>query len=604
MRPLIVANCSGFYGDRMSAAREMVEDGPIDVLSGDWLAELTMLILAKAARKNPDRGYAVTFVKQMEDVLATCLERNIRVVANAGGLNPRGCAEAVAKVAEGLGLKPKIAYVTGDNLLPQLSDLAAPESDGFRVMRGSPALDLERVVSANAYLGGWAVADALSAGADVVITGRTTDAALVCGPAAWWHEWERDDWDALAGAVVAGHVIECGAHATGGNYSFFTEIENMRHVGFPWAEIAADGSAVIGKHAGTGGEVSIGTVTSQILYEIASPRYFGPDVTTRFDTIELDELHTDRVRIHGVRGEPPTGWLKVSINMIGGFRNDLRIGICGLDVDAKAELLEAAFWDSCPYDRNAYDEVSIRLARSDQPDAQTNEQATAAWEITLKDTDKDKVGRAAANAAVELALASTPGFYLLSGPPGPGREFGVHASALVVADAVDQRIHLVGEALRRGLVADVEASAHPEAWPASEDHNDPRSEPNGQATAPAPLGTIIGARSGDKGGDANIGLFARSDEAWRWLDAYLTIDRLRELLPEVRGLEAERYRLPLIWSLNFVIHGILGEGVAASVRQDGQAKSLGEWLRSRVVDIPVALLPAAAVGEPASVTAR
>ena len=293
--PIRIANCSGFYGDRLSAAKEMVEGGPIDVLTGDWLAELTMLILARSQASRPGGGYARSFVTQMEQVMVTCLEKGIKVVSNAGGLDPAGCAAAVAEVADRLGLKPTIAYVDGDNLLPRLGELVASGVDLAHFETGEPIGDTSRFISANAYLGCWGIVDALDRGADIVITGRVTDAAVVCGPAAWHHRWARDDWDRLAGAVVAGHIIECGTQATGGNYSFFTEVPGMTRVGFPWAEVAADGSCVIGKHDGTGGEVSVGTVTSQLLYEIGSPAYLGPDVTARFDTIRLEQVARDRV---------------------------------------------------------------------------------------------------------------------------------------------------------------------------------------------------------------------------------------------------------------------------------------------------------------------
>ncbi len=239
--PIRIANCSGFYGDRLSAAREMVEDGPIDVLTGDWLAELTMLILARSRAKRPGGGYARSFVTQMEHVMGTCLDRGIKVVSNAGGLDPDGCADAVAEVAERLGLSPTIAYVTGDDLLPRLDELVAAGVDLAHFENGEPVGDTSRFISANAYLGCWGIVDALSRGADIVITGRTTDAAVVCGPAAWHHGWARDDFDALAGAVVAGHVIECGTQATGGNYSFFTEVPGMTRVGFPWPRSPATG---------------------------------------------------------------------------------------------------------------------------------------------------------------------------------------------------------------------------------------------------------------------------------------------------------------------------------------------------------------------------
>ncbi len=578
--PIRIANCSGFFGDRLSAATEMVDGGPIDVLTGDWLAELTMLILARTRMKRPGGGYARTFVAQMEDVMGACLERGIKVVSNAGGLDPAGCAAAVGEVAERLGLAPRIAWVDGDDLMPRLAELG---------LGGGAAL------TANAYLGCWGIAEALRLGADIVVAGRVTDAALACGPAAWHHGWARDDWDALAGAVVAGHVLECGAQATGGNYSFFTEIPRLAddpRFGFPWAEVAADGTAVIGKHDGTGGEVSIGTVTSQLLYEIGGPAYLGPDVTARFDTIRLEGAGPDRVRIAGVRGEPPPPTLKVGINELAGYRNTFEIALTGLEVAEKAAFAQAAFWDACPWAPEDFAAVDSRVIRTDRPDPATNEQATAVWRLTVRDPDEEKVGRALTNAMIETGLASIPGFFAPSGAPGPARPFGVFRAGAVPADDVPQRVHLDGETFEVSSVAPPgEVAVEPAPGPAA-------GAPAGP-TVDAPLGRVVGARSGDKGGDANLGVFVRTDEAWSWLDGYLTVGRLRELLPEVAGLDVDRFRLPNLRALNFVIGGLLGEGVAASTRPDAQAKSLGEWLRARVVPIPQALL---AAGGPAGET--
>jgi hypothetical protein len=582
--PIRIANCSGFYGDRLSAAREMVEDGPIDVLTGDWLAELTMLILARTQAKRPGGGYARSFVQQMEQVMGTCLDRGIKVVSNAGGLDPDGCAEAVAEVADKLGLSPTIAYVSGDNLLGRLDELVAAGVDLAHFDTGEPVGDTSRFISANAYLGCWGIVEALAAGADIVVTGRTTDAAVVCGPAAWHHGWARDDWDALAGAVAAGHVIECGTQATGGNYSFFTEVPGMARTGFPWAEVAADGSSVIGKHDGTGGEVSIGTVTSQLLYEIDSPAYLGPDVTTRFDTIQLDDAGADRIRLHGTRGEPPPPTLKVAMNELGGFRNDVGIALTGLDIEAKAQLVEEAFWVACPHRPEDFASVTTRLVRTDKDDPASNEEAVAVWRLTLKDPDERKVGRGVSNAMVELALATIPGYFGVSGGGREGRPYGVYRPALVPAELVPQHVVVLGG---DRTVVDSVAPAGPVVVGLPPEPAVPA--PTG-ATTPAPIGRVVGARSGDKGGNANLGVFARTDEAWAWLDGFLTVERLRHLLPETADLDVDRHRLPALRSLNFVIHGLLEEGVAASTRQDAQAKSLGEWLRARVVDIPDALL--------------
>jgi len=583
-RPIRIANCSGFYGDRHSAAVEMVEGGPIDVLTGDWLAELTMLILARTQLKRPGGGYARTFVTQMEQVLGTCLDRGIRVVSNAGGLDPAGCAEAVQEMAMRLGLAPTIAYVSGDDLLARLPELLDAGVDLAHLETGEPVGDVSRFITANAYLGCWGIVEALNLGADVVITGRVTDAAVVCGPAAWHHGWARDDWDALAGAVVAGHIIECGAQATGGNYSFFTEVPGMARVGFPWAEVAEDGSCVIGKHDGTGGEVSVGTVTSQLLYEIASPTYLGPDVSARFDTVALRQIGADRVSVSGTRGEPPPRTLKVAMNEVGGFRNDLTVALTGLDIEEKARVVEEAFWIASPYERDEFESVTTRLVRTDKADPPTNEEAVALWRVSVKDPDERKVGRAFSNAAVEIALATVPGFFGIGGAMRGGSPYGVFRPAVVPADLVPQHVVVLGG---ERTVID---SVAPEGAVAIEVDTPPAPPPAPGPTVAAPLGRVAGARSGDKGGNANLGVFARSDEGWRWLDSYLSTERLRVLLPETAALRIDRFALPNIRSLNFVLHNLLDEGVAASTRQDAQAKGLGEWLRSRVVDVPVALL--------------
>ena len=576
-----IANCSGFYGDRLSAAKEMVEGGPIDALTGDWLAELTMLILARTQAKRPGSGYARTFVTQMEQVMGTCLDQGIKVVSNAGGLDPDHCAEAVAEVADTLGLSPTIAYVNGDTLLPRLDELREAGIDILDPETGEPVAPIA-YISANAYLGAWGIVEALNQGADIVVTGRTTDAAIVAGPAAWHHGWARDDWDAMAGAVAAGHVIECGTQATGGNYSFFTEIPGLERAGFPIAEIEADGSSVITKHPGTGGAVTVGTVTSQLLYEIGPPGYLGPDVTARFDTMQLSQEGPDRVRMSGTKGERPPELLKVSMNAWGGYRSDIVLALTGLDIEAKAELLEAAFWEAAPVAPDAFASVTTTVARTDHDDPSSNEAATAQWRLTVKDADERKT-KAVAVGINDMALATIPGFYGLAGA-GIGTPFGVHTSGLVTADLVPQHIVVLG-----GDRTVVESVAPEGGDPVVAAGPDLPAVPDGE-TRRVPRGAILGSRSGDKGGNANLWVFARSIDAYAWMAQELTVERMRELLPEAAGLTIDRHELPNLWSLNFVIHGILQEGVAASTRQDGQAKSLGEWFRARHADIPEHLL--------------
>ena len=554
-----IGNCSGFYGDRLSAMQEMLIGGELDYLTGDYLAELTMLILGRDRMKNPDRGYAKTFLIQLEQCLGLALEKKVRIVANAGGLNPAGLAAAVDALADRLGLTVKVAYVDGDDLLPRAADL-----------------DLGTPLTANAYLGAWGIAECLDSGADVVVTGRVTDASVIVGPAAAHFGWGRDDYDRLAGAVVAGHVIECGVQATGGNFAFFGDVPDLLHPGFPLAEIHVDGSSVITKHAGTGGLVSVDTVTAQLLYEVTGARYANPDVTARLDTVELTDDGPDRVRITGVTGEAPPPTYKVSLNSIGGFRNAMTFVLTGLDIEAKAGLVQRQLGAALTVTPA---ELEWTLARTDHPDADTEEAASALLHCVVRDPDSTVVGRQFSSAAVELALASYPGFHVTA-PPGDGQVYGVFTAAYVDAAAV---AHTAVHA--DGTRVEIPPAAHTLPLRPAEDPALPPPMPDGP-TRRAPLGAVAGARSGDKGGSANVGVWARTDEQWRWLAHLLTVEKLRQLLPEAAELDVTRHLLPNLRAVNFVIDGLLGRGVAYQARFDPQAKGLGEWLRSRHVDIP------------------
>ncbi|WP_432984768.1 acyclic terpene utilization AtuA family protein [Dactylosporangium sp. CA-233914] len=555
--PLRVGNASGFYGDRATAWREMLDGGELDVLTGDYLAELTMLILGRDRLKDPATGYAKTFPRQLESVLGTAKERGVRLVANAGGLNPAGLAEAVRALAARLGLDVAVAHVEGDDVTGRATELGL----------GQP-------LTANAYLGAFGIAECLTAGADVVVTGRVTDASLVVGPGIARFGWTRADLDALAGATVAGHVLECGAQATGGNFAFFTELpDGARRPGFPLAELHADGSAVITKHPGTGGAVTVETVTAQLLYEIETPAYAGPDVVADFASVRLAQDGPDRVRITGARGAPPPPALKVGVNTLGGFRNAMTFVLCGLKIEEKAALVRAQLTDAL-----GPDGLDFTLARTDREDAPSQAAASALLTATVKDPDPKRAGRRFSQAAVELALASYPGL-ALSTPPGDATPYGVFTGHYVPQTAIEH-IAVRPDGTRRPIppptttrIPNIHVSGVTSVFVP-------------QNTIRRPLGDLFGARSGDKGGDANIGVWARSDEAYAWLRANLTVGRLKELLPETAQLAVERYDLPNLKAVNFVVRGILGEGVAAGTRFDPQGKALGEWLRSRIVELP------------------
>jgi hypothetical protein len=543
--------------------REMLTGGDLDYLTGDYLAELTMLILGRDRMKHPDRGYAKTFLTQLEECLGLAQDRGVRIVTNAGGLNPAGLADAVRALAERLGLPVRVAHVDGDDLAPRAEELG-----------------LGKPLTANAYLGAWGIVDCLDSGADVVVTGRVTDASVTVAPAAAHFGWSRTDYHQLAGAVVAGHVIECGIQATGGNYSFFTEVPDLTCAGFPLAEIHADGSSVITKHPGTGGLVSVDTVTAQLLYEITGARYANPDVTARMDTIALSADGPDRVRISDVAGEPPPPTLKVSLNSIGGFRNSTTFVLTGLDIEKKAELVRRQLESGLTVKPA---ELEWTLARTDHDDADTEEAASALLRCVVRDPDPANVGRQFSSAAVELALASYPGF-TVTAPPGDGQVYGVYTPGYVAAAKVPHTaVRADGTRVEIPCATDTLELARADSPPL------PEPLPAGP-TRRAPLGRIAAARSGDKGGSANVGVWVRTDEQWRWLANTLTVELLKQLLPETADLPVTRHLLPNLRAMNFVIEDILGQGVAYQARFDPQAKGLGEWLRSRHVDIPAVLL--------------
>lgn len=579
---IIIANCSGFLGDRMSAAGEMVRGGPIDVLTGDYLAELTMAILLKKKMKDPAGGYVSTFLKQMEDILAECLEKKIKIVSNAGGLNPAGLAEELRKMADKAGLKPKISYITGDDIMPNLKELMEGGEEFVHMDRGESLRHAKaRPISANAYLGGWGIARALDAGADIVVGGRLADAALVMGPAAWRFGWREDDWDRLAGAAAAGHIIECGTQATGGNYSFMDEVPSYINMGFPIAEICSDGSSVITKHPGTGGLVSAGTVKAQLLYEIRGPEYITPDVTARFDTIEISEEGRDRVAVRGAMGSPPPSTAKVCINVMGGFRNSMTVILTGLDIEKKAAVVEETLFDSLG-GRDTFDAADVSLVRCDREDARSNEEAFAYLRITLIDPDGERVGRIFSGKVVELALSSIPGF-TLAGPPSGSSPSVKYWPALISNRHINQRIFMDGNEI--AVVAPKIFESIKKFIPAGMEYP---AIMKGR-TVRAPFGYLFGTRSGDKGGNANLGVWAVTPESYGFLLGFLTMEKFMELVPDAGGFEIERYEFRNLLALNFYIKGILGDGASASVRSDPQAKTLGEYLRSRIIDLPVEL---------------
>ena len=573
-----IANCSGFYGDRLSAAKEMVDGGPIDVLTGDYLAELTMAILyGQKIQRGEKAGYVGTFLKQLKQIASSCSEKNIKVVSNAGGLNPKSMAEEVKNILDSEGLNLKVAYIDGDDFMDKFDELKK-NGDELKNLDTEVSLFKQSLpaVSANYYLGCWGIKQALDEGADIVICPRVTDAALVMGPAAWKFNLSRDDYDKLAGSLAAGHIIECGAQATGGNYSFFKEVPSFQNVGFPIAEIEESGNFKIYKHKGTGGLVSTGTVTAQLLYEISSPKYLSPDLIAHFDSLKIEDLGDDKVFISNIKGSPPTNKHKACINLAGGYKNSMELIVTGLDIEEKARIFTDELFRSLG-GKDVFDDVSIQLIRTDKEEPLTNEEAMAILKIDVKSSSPERVGRIFSAKVIELALANYPGWTAQS-EIKQASPFISYWPALVDSKNVKEKLHFNNKSKV------IEIEKHQEQPINLEKIN--IDEYVSKDIEKINFGRIFGTRSGDKGGCANLGVWAKDASSYSYLYHFLTVEQLKKLLPDLECFEIERYELPNIFALNFYVKGILENGVSSNNRKDGQAKSLGEYLGTKLIDCP------------------
>ena len=580
-----IANCSGFYGDKLSAAKDLVDGGPIDVLTGDYLAELTMAILfGQKMQRGEDKGYVGTFLKQINQIAKSCKEKNIKIVSNAGGLNPKSMAIEIEKILKEQSIDMKVAYIDGDDLMPTISNLKKSGEEFKNIDKGKK-LDESGYspLTANAYLGAWGIKEALDKGADIVVCPRVTDAAVVIGPAAWKFNWKRDNYDALAGALAAGHIIECGCQATGGNYAFFKEVESFDNVGYPIAEIYEDGSFYVTKHPDTGGLVSTGTVTAQLLYEINSPAYVNPDVIAHFDTLKIEEVEKDKVYVSGCRGSSPPDKHKVCINLAGGFRNGMEIILTGLDIEDKAKVFTDALFNSVG-GRKQFDEVSIQLHRTDKENPNSNEEAMASLLVSVKSKDQNLVGRLFSAKIIELALANIPGFFAQGGVKSSGPVI-IYWPALVDSKYIKEKVHIDGEEIEVIPTSQLELE---EIYYQKEPIKIKKIKKEDEKEIY--FGEIYGTRSGDKGGCANLGVWAKNANSFAFLYDFLTVKKLKELLPDLNQYKIERFELANINSLNFYIHDILQDGVSSNDKKDGQAKSLGEYLRAKKVKVPQSII--------------
>ncbi len=600
MQKIVIANCGGFWGDDPTAARRQVEGGPIDYLVMDYLAEVTMAILQKQKARKPELGYAGDFITQMRDVLVPCMERGVTIIANAGGVNPHACGAALVALATELGVadKVKLGVVAGDDLYDDLDALLAGGQVLASMETGRPLADVRaQVQSANVYIGAPAIVRALEQGANVIIAGRVTDTSVALAPMIHHFGWASDDWDSLAAGVVAGHIIECGCQCTGGNFTDWHLVPDHRNMGYPLVEASADGTFVVTKHPGTGGLVSVHTVSEQLLYEMGGPAYLSPDCIARFDSIELTQEGPDRVRVSGIIGEAPPELLKVAVSYSDGYRSVGRLLLSGPDTLRKANKVAEVFWSTAG-GADLYEESNTSFIGWDSthPSLAAEEPSEVLIQFGVRDHDRSKIETNFAPMVVGCMLQALPGMTV---PADQGRprtaEVVAHWPALISRDLVKANVTVGGNTEEVSAAAaaytDVRVAPAPLGKPTpADDAAELPASGSGSESVTVPLMRLCIGRSGDKGDTGNVGIRARSPEIYHWIKANLTAEVVKAQFKGICNGEVDRFELPNLLALNFLLHESLGGGGAASLRFDAQGKTFSQYLLSMPVTVPAAVL--------------
>jgi hypothetical protein len=585
-----IANAGGYWGDDLSQLRRQIELGPVDFVTLDFLAEITMSIMQKQRARDPRAGYARDFVAQIEEALPLLIERGVRVISNAGGVNPLACRGALLEMANLHQQKLEVAAILGDDLLDRLGELNA---------RGVKLDDMEtgaeftavrdRVSSANAYFGAWPVVEALQSGAQIVVTGRCTDTGITLAPMLHAFGWAPDDWDRLASGIVAGHIVECGAQSTGGNFSDWHRVRHFESIGYPLLEVSADGSFVVTKHAGTGGIVTVRTVKEQLVYEMGDPRsYITPDVVADFGTIRLEQIGRDRVRVWGIRGRPAPANLKVSASYFDGWKASGSLILSAPEASAKARAFAELFWKRLGLEFAATYAERIGESACWGPLAPPSDPPEILLRLSVRDADRKKI-EAFGRMVPAVILSGPPGVAVTGGRP-QAQEVIAYWPALVPRDSV--RPVLVTREGERTLdwptpirTPARPARLTPDRWPKAR---------GAAKKVRVPLSRLAHARSGDKGDTCNIGVIARAPEIYPWLARTLTAPVVKRHFRGITLGKVERFEVPNLGALNFLLHESLGGGGTVSLRLDAQGKTLSHALLAMEVEVAQALLDAAA----------
>ncbi len=585
---IAIGGASGFWGEASHATRQLLDSGRLDFLVYDYLAEITMSIMARARAKDPDAGYATDFVTAaMGPNLKAIAAAGVRVVTNAGGVNPGACAAALRALIAEQGLDLEVAVITGDDLIDRAADFAAAGS--VEMFSGAAFPDTAAIASINAYLGAFPIAAALDRGADIVVTGRAVDSAVTLGACIHAFGWGVDDYDQLAGGSLAGHILECGPQATGGNFTDWRQAGDIAEIGYPIAEIRADGGFTVGKPDGTSGTVTPASVGEQMLYEIGDPQsYLLPDVVCDFSQVTLDQDGPDRVRIAGALGRPPTSTYKVSATYLDGFRAGQLLAFNGFDAREKAQSLAQAAFDRARavlrrMNAPDFDETAVEVTGGGTGDA------AGYQEVMLKVAVRHRDARAVGLFLKEmtgLGLATPAGMSIFTGG-GRARPSPVVRlfSFLVDRDQVPLAIDF-GNGATAFQAPSPDRAAEPPVRP-----EPPAAVQAGGAMTTVPLIHLAVARSGDKGNKANVGVMARHPDYLPWIWAALTEDAIAAHFKRFLDGGVERYYLPGSHAMNIVLDQVLGGGGVVSLRNDAQGKGYGQMLLAHPIPVPADLLP-------------
>jgi len=584
-----IANAGGYWGDDLGQFKRQLELGPVDVVTMDFLAEITMSIMQKQRARDPRAGYARDFVSQVEEALPLLHRHGTRVVTNAGGVNPLACRGALLEMIQLHGAAFDVAAVTGDDLLERLGELNAAGVTLDNMEDGAPfAAIRDRVSSANAYYGAWPVVEALKSGAQIVVTGRCTDTGLTLAPMIHAFGWAPDDWDHLAAGIVAGHIIECGAQSTGGNFTDWHRVPHLESIGYPVLEVFPDGSFIVTKHAGTGGLVSVRTVKEQLVYEMGDARaYITPDVVADFATIRLEQAGRDRVRVWGVRGRPAPGSLKVSASYFDGWKSSGSLIVSAPEAFEKAAALASLFWKRLGLAFAEADTEFVGHSACWGALAPAVDPPEVLLRLSVRDAHKGKIEKFA-KMVPAVILSGPPGVAVTGGRPH-AREVVAYWPSLVPREHVKPTL-VTREGQRQlewptpVLPAQRPAPLPRQTWPGA---------PRGTRRVKVPLSVLAHARSGEKGDTCNIGVIARAPEIYPWLARRLTAAVVKKHFEGIAFGKVVRHEVPNLWALNFLLEESLGGGGTVSLRLDAQGKTLSHALLAMEVEAPHALVAAA-----------